>query len=109
LSCPLAPSASATPPFPPPPFYFAFAFFGVDLADTITSSLLDVIKAGVALAPRMVGERERAAEASRASGRRREVPRSERLEEASISGTGDERPSGGADEHQRMIRSNSGI
>jgi hypothetical protein len=32
LSHLLTPAASATPPFPPPPFYFAFLFFGVDLA-----------------------------------------------------------------------------
>jgi hypothetical protein len=64
LSRPLSPGASTTPPFPPPLFYFAFPFFGADLAGTITSSLLDVIiKAGVAHAPRTVGdERERVVE-----------------------------------------------
>jgi hypothetical protein len=78
LSRPLSPGASATPPFPPPLFYFAFPFFGADLTGTITSSLLDIIiKAGVTHAPRTVGdERER-------GWWRREAPMSERVEEAS--------------------------
>jgi hypothetical protein len=31
LSHPLAPGASITLPFPPPPFYLTYPFFGVDL------------------------------------------------------------------------------
>jgi hypothetical protein len=44
-------------------------------------------------------ERERVAKAMGVSGRRREAPRSDRVEEASILGTGNRWSSGGVDEH----------